>query len=213
MVAFAPEWRLVVAFVVGPRTQVQANLLLDRVVYVTDGRIPSFTSDQWSGYPTALLYAQAVKRREKGRVVEVTRKTVWGSADTLQARLAVSPTSTRINTRFVERDNPAWREHNRRADPQNDCFFQGVAVDGKTSVAVVGLLPFLLAPPQLAWGIAHTGTDPRSRIAPQMAARHAGHGRGHDGSCLDYSGTPGVSGTRPIAGYLGCHPTFVPGIG
>lgn len=129
-VAFAPEWRLVVAFVVGPRTQVQANLLLDRVVYVTDGRIPSFTSDQWSGYPTALLhaygewyqperqgkrgrypaprcrpppnllYAQAVKRREKGRVVEVTRKIVWGSANELQAHLAVSPTSTSINTRL-----------------------------------------------------------------------------------------------------------------
>jgi IS1 family transposase/transposase-like protein len=151
-VAFAPEWRLVVAFVVGPRTQAQANLLLDRVVYVTDGRVPSFTSDQWPGYPTALLhaygewyqperqgkrgrypaprcrpppnllYAQVVKRREKGRVVEVTRKIVWGSADALQARLAVSPTSTTINTSFVERDNLAWREHNRRLTRKTIAF-------------------------------------------------------------------------------------------
>jgi len=143
-VAFAPEWRLVVGFVVGPRTQAQANLLLERVGYVTDDHIPFFTSDPWPGYPTALLhadgewyqperqgkrgrypaprcrpppnllYAQVVKRREKGRVVEVTRKVVWGQADALQARLAASATSTTINTSFVERDNLAWREHHRR---------------------------------------------------------------------------------------------------
>jgi len=44
-------WRLVVAFVVGQRTQESANLLLDRVAYVTDDHIPFFTSDQWSAYP------------------------------------------------------------------------------------------------------------------------------------------------------------------
>ena len=143
-IAFAPEWRLVVAFVVGKRTQESANLLLDRVVYVTDDHIPFFTSDQWSAYYTALLqaygewyqperqgsrgrypaprrkplpnllYAQVVKRRAKGRVVEVTRKIIWGDADEINARLAASTTSTMINTSFVERDNLAWREHNRR---------------------------------------------------------------------------------------------------
>ena len=143
-IAFAPEWRLVVAFVVGKRTQESANRLLDRVVYVTDDHIPFFTSDQWSAYYTALLqaygewyqperqgsrgrypaprrkplpnllYAQVVKRRAKGRVVEVTRKIIWGDADEINARLAASTTSTMINTSFVERDNLAWREHNRR---------------------------------------------------------------------------------------------------
>jgi IS1 family transposase len=151
-VAFAPEWRLVVGFVVGQHTQAQANLLLERVVYVTDDHIPFFTSDPWPGYPTALLhaygdwyqperqgkrgrypaprcrpppnllYAQVVKRREKGRVVEVTRKRVWGSADELQARLAASASSTAINTSFVERDNLAWREHNRRLARKTTAF-------------------------------------------------------------------------------------------
>lgn len=151
-VAFAPEWRRVVGFVVGQRTQAQANLLLERVVYVTDDHVPFFTSDQWPGYPSALLhaygegypperqgtrgrypaprrrpppnllYAQVVKRREKGRVVAVTRKRVWGSADELQARLAASATSTTINTSFVERDNLAWREHNRRLARKTTAF-------------------------------------------------------------------------------------------
>ena len=143
-VAFAPVWRLVVAFVVGKRTQAHANLLLERVVAVTDDHIPFFTSDQLPAYHTALLhaygtwyqperqgergcspaprrhplptllYAQVVKRREKGRVVEVSRKSVFGAADELEARLTASPTSTTINTSFVERDNLTWREHNRR---------------------------------------------------------------------------------------------------
>jgi len=45
-VAFAPVWRLVVAFVIGKRTQQSANLLLDRVLHVTDAHVPFFTSDQ-----------------------------------------------------------------------------------------------------------------------------------------------------------------------
>ena len=44
--AFAPVWRLVLAFVGGLRTQASANLLLERVAQVTDERLPFFTSDQ-----------------------------------------------------------------------------------------------------------------------------------------------------------------------
>ncbi len=143
-VAFAPVWRLVVAFVVGKRTQEHANLLVDRVVAVTDDHVPFFTSDQLPAYATALLqaygewyqperqgdrgrypaprrkplptllYAQVVKRRERGRVVAVTRKIVFGEPAAIEACLADSPTSTTLNTSCVERDNLSWREHNRR---------------------------------------------------------------------------------------------------
>lgn len=110
-IAFAPLYRLVVAFVVGKRTQPNANLLLKRVAHVTDGTIPLFTSDQLPEYRVALLdvygewyqpqrqgnrgrhpslrqrplpdllYAQVVKRRHKGRVVEVTNKVVFGEPE------------------------------------------------------------------------------------------------------------------------------------
>ena len=151
-VAFAPLWRLVVAFVVGKRTQEHANQLLDRVVYVTDDHVPFFTSDQLSAYHTALLhaygewyqperqgergryparrrkplpnllYAQVVKRPAKGRVVFLTRQIVFGDADEIDARLAASPSSTTINTSFVERDNLTWREHNRRLSRKTTGF-------------------------------------------------------------------------------------------
>jgi hypothetical protein len=43
--AFAPVWRLVLAFVIGKRTQKSADLLLERVLHVTDAPMPFFTSD------------------------------------------------------------------------------------------------------------------------------------------------------------------------
>jgi len=43
-IAFAPVYRLVLAFVVGKRTQNMANLLVDRVAHATDNHIPFFTS-------------------------------------------------------------------------------------------------------------------------------------------------------------------------
>jgi IS1 family transposase len=54
-VALAPMWRLVLAFVVGKRTQESANWLLERVAHVTDEHIPFFTSDQLPEYPAAWL--------------------------------------------------------------------------------------------------------------------------------------------------------------
>ena len=43
-IAFAPVWRVVLAFVIGKRDQAGADLLLARVAHVTDGSIPLFTS-------------------------------------------------------------------------------------------------------------------------------------------------------------------------
>ncbi len=151
-IAFAPVWRLVLAFVAGQRTQASANLLLERVAHVTADGIPFFTSDQLAEYRTALLhvygqwqqptrngnrgryphrrrvpppdllYAQVVKQRERGEVVAVTRKVVFGAADAIAARLATLPTSTTVNTSFVERENLTLRQHNRRLTRKTNGF-------------------------------------------------------------------------------------------
>lgn len=151
-IAFAPVWRLVLAFVVGKRNQDSANLLLERVVYVTNDELPLFTSDQLPEYRTALLntyglwdqplrngergrfpkprlvpcsgllYAQVVKVRQKGRVVEVFTKVIFGDPDTITDRLTASPVSHTINTSFVERDNLSQRQHNRRLTRHTNGF-------------------------------------------------------------------------------------------
>lgn len=151
-IAFAPVWRLVLAFVVGKRTQESADLLLDRVVRVTDDYIPLFTSDQLPEYrsallhaygiwhqpqrkgnrgrypkprrvpPPDLLYAQVVKVREKGRVVDIRSRVVFGDLDAVESRLAESPVSNTINTSFVERDNLTQRQINRRVTRRTNGF-------------------------------------------------------------------------------------------
>ncbi len=144
-IAFAPEWRIVLAFVIGKREQENANLLIDRLKAVSCGYIPFFTSDQLPHYPKALLhgygipeiiihipgkrgpkpkpkllppsnllYAQVVKRRERGRVVEITTKVIFGSQEEFQKRLENSNVSETINTSFVERVNLTCRQCNGR---------------------------------------------------------------------------------------------------
>jgi hypothetical protein len=131
---------------------VSANLLLKRVKHVTTADIPFFTSDQLPEYRTALLqvygewhqrerngtrgafpkprlmppadllYARVVKQRKHGAVVAVTTKTVFGTDEAVQVRLATLPTSTAINTSFVERDNLTLRQHNRRLTRKTNGF-------------------------------------------------------------------------------------------
>jgi IS1 family transposase len=154
--AFAPVWRLVLAFVIGKRTQASANLLLARLVQVTDDRIPFFTSDQLPEYknsllrtygqwqrparrgcrgphpkpqrqpPPELLYAQVVKKRDKGRIVAVGTRIVFGEPAAIAARLVASPVSQTLNTRFVERDNLTQRQHNRRLTRRTTGFSKDI---------------------------------------------------------------------------------------
>jgi IS1 family transposase/transposase-like protein len=151
-VAFAPIWRMVLAFVVGKRTQENANLLLERVDAVTNSGIPFFTSDQLAEYPNALLhvygqsyqpirkgergrfphprqrphpdllYAQVVKERERGHVVAVSTKVVFGDAKRVEACLQSLPTSQSVNTSFIERENLTLRQHNRRLTRKTNGF-------------------------------------------------------------------------------------------
>ena len=99
------------------------------------GCLPLFISDQWSPYAVALLthfghwvaiprrhptgrppkprwqplpglqYAQVVKRRVKGRVVEVSRRVVYGNLEAVESLLRQSGVGKVINTAFIERLN------------------------------------------------------------------------------------------------------------
>jgi MFS superfamily sulfate permease-like transporter len=55
-----------------------------------------------------LDYATVHKTREKGRVVKVEKKVVFGSEERIEKRLRELPSKT-INTSYVERSNLNWR--------------------------------------------------------------------------------------------------------
>ena len=70
--------KMVLAFVVGKRTQAKANLWLHRVAHLTDQRIPFFTSDPLPEYRTALLqvygrWVQPPRNGNRGRFPQPRR--------------------------------------------------------------------------------------------------------------------------------------------
>ena len=133
-IALASEHRLILAVVVGPRTQQSAHQLVDKTAHVLCGQLPLFVSDGLDSYGVALLdryhvtvshcptgkrgrprspekqpapnlrYAQVVKKRERGRVVSVTKRMVYGDDSTI--------VSKDITTSLVERLNLTLRREN-----------------------------------------------------------------------------------------------------
>lgn len=211
-IAFAPLWRLVLAFVAGKRTQANANLLVARVKAVTDQTIPFFTSDQLPEYreallhaygiwqrparqgsrgrhpaprrvpPPDLLYAQVVKERERGRVVAVTTKPVFGSEKAIAARLQTLPTSQTINTSFVERDNLTLRQQSRRLTRRTNAFSKELTwLEKQLWLALAYyhlVLPHHSLRQELARPLPTRGTGSPQRwqpVTPAMAARLTDH--------------------------------------
>jgi hypothetical protein len=64
--------------------------------------------------PAGLTYAVVEKTREKGRVVEVATRVVFGTMAAVAAALSLSRVSRAINTSFVERQNATDRHRNAR---------------------------------------------------------------------------------------------------
>lgn len=105
------------------------------------GCVPVFLSDQWSAYASALLthfghwvpaprrhrlgrppkprwqplpdlhYAQVVKKREKGRVISVSQRIIYGSLEFVETVLKDHGVGQVINTAFIERLNLTIRQH------------------------------------------------------------------------------------------------------
>jgi IS1 family transposase len=72
--------------------------------------------------PSALNYATVHKTREKGRVVHIDFRVIFGTLATVLAALALSRVSRAINTAFVERHNGTDRNRNARKVRKTYCF-------------------------------------------------------------------------------------------
>jgi len=63
-----------------------------------------------------------VKQRERGAVVAVSTKVVFGTEAAIKTRLDSLSTSTTINTSFVKRENLTLRQQNRRLTRKTNGF-------------------------------------------------------------------------------------------
>ena len=72
--------------------------------------------------PAGLRYATVHKTRKKGRVVDVVRRVIFGTAAAVEAALANSEVSCTVNTAFVERHNGTDRNRNARKVRKTYCF-------------------------------------------------------------------------------------------
>lgn len=64
--------------------------------------------------PEDLVYAMLHKTREQGKVVDISIRQVFGTAEQLKQALESSTVSKHVNTTFVERFNGTVRQHNSR---------------------------------------------------------------------------------------------------
>lgn len=143
-VAYDPEHKLVWAVIPGARTEENGCAIVGEVAGRLGGQPPELmTSDEYPVYeeairepvgepvaverkpgrprvvperrvPEGAVYATVHKHREKGRVVAVEPRLVFGSEDELDEALDDSGASSVVNRSFVERQNATDRHRNAR---------------------------------------------------------------------------------------------------
>ena len=114
-----------------------------------------------------LVYATVHKEREKGRVVEVTRRLVYGTQAQLDAVLENSTVSKTVNTSFVERYNGTDRCFNSRKARDTYAFSKDRELHEAASW--IGVTTYNFCRPNR--GLAIKGSDGRvQQRTPAMAA-------------------------------------------
>lgn len=143
---------MIIHALIGKRTEEQAKAFILELLEKLTGPPPLFTSDELPHYKTALAeshstlipvpptgkrgrpkkpivhidpelqYATVHKTRDKGRVVKVERRIVFGKEQDINRILEQSPVSQTINTSYVERNNLNLRQHSRRLTRKTNGF-------------------------------------------------------------------------------------------
>jgi IS1 family transposase len=151
-VAFDPITKLMIHAIIGKRKEEQAKTFIFGLLGKLSGSAPLFTSDELPHYKTALaeaystlipvpatgkrgrpkkpdvvidpelLYATVHKTREKGRIVKVEPRIIFGKEQDINKILEYSPVSQVVNTSYVERNNLNLRQHSYRLTRKTNGF-------------------------------------------------------------------------------------------
>jgi IS1 family transposase len=122
--------------------------------------------------PPELNYATVHKTRQKGRVVKVETRVIFGQEQTVQAALKASAVSRHVNTSFVERHNGTDRNRNARKARKTYCFSKDWDVHDAVTYFTMFSYNFCWPVRTLAQPDAHGRLRPRT---PAMAAGLTDH--------------------------------------
>jgi hypothetical protein len=118
--------------------------------------------------PEGLTYAVVEKAREKGRVVSIATRVVFGTVAAVAAALGMSRVSTAINTSFLERQNGTDRHRDARKARKTYRFSK----DWRYHEAVTYLTLYAY---NFCWPVRTLGVkNDRGRRQPQSPAMAAG---------------------------------------
>ena len=123
--------------------------------------------------PLGLKYATVHKTREKGRVVKVAMRVVFGAVAAVLAAVAASRVSTAVNTAFVERHHGSDRNRNGRKVRKSYCFSKDWEVHEAVTYFTLYSANFCWPVRTLREGDRATGYAQRT---PAMAAGLTDHG-------------------------------------
>lgn len=119
-----------------------------------------------------LRYATVHKTREKGRVIKVETRVVYGDPQAVEAALRASRVSRHVNTSFVERHNGTDRNRNARKVRKTYCFSKNWEVHEAMTYYTMYSYNF-------CWAVRTLGTRspnaPRNARTPAMSAGLTDH--------------------------------------
>ena len=118
--------------------------------------------------PAGLTYATVHKTRKRGRVVEVMRRVIFGTAATVEAALSASRVSRTVNTSFVERHHGTDRNRNARKVRKSYCFSKDWWVHRAVTF-------FTMYSYNFCWPVRTLKTDAGEEQTPAMLAKLTDH--------------------------------------
>jgi IS1 family transposase len=118
--------------------------------------------------PAGLNYATVHKTRKKGRVVDVVKRVIFGTAGSVEAALVNSESSRTVNTSFVERHNGTDRNRNARKVRKTYCFSKDWWVHRAVTF-------FTMYSYNFCWPVRSLKTEAGEARTPAMMARLTDH--------------------------------------
>ena len=156
----------------GKRTQEEGEQFVKTIKQNSDGEAPLFLSDGWPSYPEILArtysheepvpysgrgrprhpirvidanlkYAQGVKHKEGGRLIEIEKRVIWGTEEEILEIIQQEGRGQTINTSYVESRNGNYRKDNKRLARRSACHSKAVDIHDAQIDFLTGIYNFV----------------------------------------------------------------------